>query len=96
MQVYKRHTDGSSPQELVIATAADAVPVDVSADNKILLYEEGGAWRARSATLMALPLSNGAKPFVVLGVVDSSNAVLKPFVNDWIAYQVNQDARRST
>jgi len=93
MQVYKRRIDGSGPQELVLATAADAVPVDVSADNRMLLYEEGGAWRALSATLKALPLSSGSKPFVVLDVVDSSNAVLKPLGNDWIAYQSSESGR---
>ena len=93
MQLYKRRTDGSGPQELVIATAADAVPVDISADNRILLYEEGGAYRARSATLKALPLSTGGKPLLVLDKVDSSNAVLKPFGNNWLAYQSSESGR---
>jgi eukaryotic-like serine/threonine-protein kinase len=91
MKIYQRPADGSRPQQAVIATQTDAVTIDVSSDGKWLLYEEGSYDAPGNASLKALALAGGAKPFLVLDRVDwQSNARLMPGSNAWLAYQSSE------
>jgi hypothetical protein len=94
MQIYQRPADGSRPQQAVIATQTDAVTTDVSSDGKWLLYEEGSYNAPGNASLKALPLAGGVKPFLVLDRVDwQSNARLMPESNAWLVYQASESGR---
>jgi Tol biopolymer transport system component len=87
--------DGSQPEQTLINSDNDRVPVDVTADGKWLLYEERPRNTATTdAVLKALPLVKDAQDFTVLtSVARDSNARLISGKNDWLAYQSNQSGR---
>jgi len=92
-QIYSRPADGTRPQELLFQTAGDTLPVDITADDRLLLYEEQ-TFGSLTAQLKALPLTGDRKPVVILESVQSaSNAALRPGANDWLAYEASDSGR---
>lgn len=94
LQIYQRPVDGSRAQQLLFATQSDSFPEDVSGDGKWLLYQETLPDAPQYSALKAFPLPGGAKPLQVLERIDwSSNAVLMPGGNEWLAYQSSESGR---
>ncbi len=86
--------DGSQPEKVLFESENDALPTDVTADGKWLLYEEGNRPKGIAPALKAFPLVSGLQGFTVLDQVAlNSNARLKPSTNDWLAYEVDQSGR---
>jgi serine/threonine protein kinase len=86
-------TDGSQPEKTLIQSQDETTPVDVTADGKWLLYEQG-SYTSTGAALKALPLVPGLEGFTVLDQVSpGTNARLKPASNDWLAYESNHSGR---
>src|SRR5215472_8411929 len=94
LQIYERPVDGSRSQQLLFATPADAYPEDISSDGKWFLYQEMLPNESESSALKAMPLNGGANPLLVAERIDfGSNAVLKPGVNEWVAYQSSESGQ---
>jgi serine/threonine protein kinase/Tol biopolymer transport system component len=94
VQIYSRPSDGSRPQQRVLASDKALQVADVTPDSKYLLYEEG---TAESAQLKALPLEGKGEPLVVLehvegmsgGLAGARNSRVSPN-GQWLAYQSNE------
>ena len=86
--------DGSQSEKAVLESENDTVPIDVTADGKWLLYEEGTRSNGLQSVLKVFPLISGVEGFTVLDqVARNSNARLKPKTNDWLAYESEQSGR---
>jgi Tol biopolymer transport system component len=91
--------DGSRPEQVLINTAADVMPVDTTSDGKWLLYQEvideaHPLTSTGTAKLKAYPLAAGLEGFTVLeNVTAGSNARLRSGTQDWLAYQANTSGR---
>lgn len=87
--LYRKPSDGSGAEELLLTDEQTAVPNDWSRDGKYLLYSRGPA---SSQEIWALPLEGERKPWLVVPRTASSFTYLGQISPDgrWIAYVSNE------
>jgi serine/threonine protein kinase/Tol biopolymer transport system component len=90
-QIYRKPSDGSGAEELLLTDEQTAVPTDWSRDGKYLLYSRGAAG---SREIWALPLEGEHKPWLVVARTADSFTSLGHFSPDsrWIAYVSNESS----
>lgn len=63
-EIYRKHSDGSGDEELLLSDDQQAITNDWSRDGKYIIYSRGmagGTWQ-----LWALPLQHDRKPFMIV------------------------------
>ena len=92
--------DGSAPPKVLLKSADNLTPADITADGKSLLYVEwkpmgsgSNEQRGYGATLKLLSLQGGQATTLLSNVDPASNARLKPRTNDWLAFQASDSGR---
>ena len=85
--LYRKPSDGSGAEELLLTDDHEIAPDDWSRDGKYLLYSRGGGI---DAELWALPLEGERKPWLVLAHASVRfSAQLSPDMR-WLAYSSNE------
>jgi serine/threonine protein kinase len=82
--IYRKHSDGSGPEELLVSDELTIVPTDWSRDGKFLLYSRPLSGIGPIRDTWSLPLEGDRKPARVLD--RGGNAKLSPD-GHWLAYQ---------
>ena len=85
--IYRRHSDGSGAEELLLTDAKVAEPNDWSRDGKFLLYSRGGGI---DAEIWALPLEGERKPWLVIPHAAVLNGAQISPNGRWLAYSSNE------
>ena len=95
--LYRKSSTGAGSQELVLHTAEDKLPLDISADGKFLLYQAYGGPRTQS-DLWIVPLDGieqgrDRKPIVFLQTeFNETDGRFSPD-SRWIAYTSNESGQ---
>jgi eukaryotic-like serine/threonine-protein kinase len=92
-ELYRKHSDGSGVEELLLTNDPVLLADDWSRDGKYLIYSRG-MWGA-NWEIWALPLQGGGKPFIVVPhstTTFTSNAHLSPD-GRWMAYSSDESGR---
>ena len=82
--LYRRHSDGSGAEELLLSSKLQIVPTDWSRDGKFLLYSQPVSGIGPIRETWSLPLERDRKPSQILE--RGGNAKLSPD-GHWLAYQ---------
>ncbi len=92
--VYRKLSDGSGAEEVLLEDDQVTVPTDWSGDGKYLLYTRGPL-NASGDEIWALPLDGDRKPFRVVSHGNNSYAVVGVLSPDgrWLAYASNESGQ---
>jgi eukaryotic-like serine/threonine-protein kinase len=82
--IYRKHSDGSGAEELLVSDEVSIVPTDWSRDGKFILYSRPLSGVGPIRDTWSLPLEGDRKPSLLLE--RGGNAKLSPD-GHWIAYQ---------
>jgi dipeptidyl aminopeptidase/acylaminoacyl peptidase len=91
VDLYRKRSDGTGQEEVLLATPAPEVASDWSLDGRFLLYNAFVEPNAAAANdIWALPMRGDRKPFpVVQTAFEEKDAQFSPD-GRWIAYQSNE------
>jgi Tol biopolymer transport system component len=91
LDLHRKSTNGSDPQEVLLASQQNKSPCDWSPDGRWLLYRSADL--ANGWDLWALPLEGDRKPFPVVQTSFSERDGQFSPDGIWIAYQSNESGR---
>jgi Tol biopolymer transport system component len=92
--LYRKLSDGSGAEELLLDDEQTLIPGDWSSDSKYLLYSRG-LFFSNGAEIWALPLEGDRKPFLIVPHSASSYAGAGRLSPDgrWLAYSSNESGQ---
>jgi serine/threonine protein kinase/Tol biopolymer transport system component len=92
--LYRKLSDGSGAEELLLDDEQTLIPGDWSSDSKYLLYSRGPFF-SNGAEIWALPLEGDRKPFLIVPHSASSYAGAGRLSPDgrWLAYSSNESGQ---
>jgi Tol biopolymer transport system component len=93
--IYAKAADGSGSERVIMETPGMVEePLSVSPNGRYLVYRTRDLVKDTVHHVWALPLSNGGKPFPVVGsTFDELQAAVSPD-GKWMTYQSNESGRR--
>jgi Tol biopolymer transport system component len=87
--LYVRPTDGSAPEQVLLASEDTKVPNSWSPDGRLILYSSS----LNGGDLMVLPLEGGGKPYSFLSTPFTEESGAFSPDGKWVAYQSNESGR---
>lgn len=91
-QIFSKPADGSGPEQPVLEDAAIEFPLDISSDQRYLVFTRVGSDKGKPE-VWALPLFGDRKPLqVVQSAFESSLPALSPD-GKWVAYENRESGR---